>query len=127
MVDWLPKETRSKIMAAIRSRDTKPELTTKKMLRGQGFTYQPKMKGSPDFIHKKDKIAIFVHGCFWHKCPKHYRQPESNKEYWLPKIERNIKRDKKNEKLLKKQGYQVIKIWEHNIPKDMNKIIRKLK
>jgi len=127
MADWLPKKTRSRIMANIRSKKTKPEIALKKALQGFGFSYQPKMIGSPDFANKKKKIAIFVHGCFWHKCPKHYKQPESNKKYWLPKLQKNVERDKRNEKMLKSKGYKVIKIWEHDIPKNMNKIIRRIK
>lgn len=127
MVDWLTKKTRSKIMSSIRSSKTKPELALKKALRGLGFSYQPKMNGSPDFANKKKKIAIFVHGCFWHKCSRHFRQPESSKKYWLPKLQKNVERDKRNEKMLKSKGYKVIRIWEHDIPKNMNKIIKRIK
>lgn len=115
MVDRISKEIRSRIMSKIRSNNTKPELALRKILWGKGFSYQPKMKGSPDFVHKTRKIAIFVHGCFWHKCSKHYIEPSSNKEYWLPKIERNIIRDKENKKILKKKGYKVMTLWEHNV------------
>jgi len=127
MTDWLPKKTRSKIMSSIRSRNTKPELKLKKALRGLGFSYQPKIAGKPDFANKKRKIAIFVDGCFWHKCPSHYREPTSNKRYWLPKIERNVERDKENKKTLKSKGFKVLTIWEHDFPKKINKLIKKLK
>lgn len=115
MADRISKETRSRIMSRIRYRDTKPELILKKALRGFGFSHHPKIKGSPDFIHRKRKIAVFVHGCFWHKCSKHYIEPTSNKGYWLPKIERNVERDKENKRTLRKEGYKVITIWEHEI------------
>ena len=115
MGDVFDKETRSRIMSQIRSNNTKPEILLRKTLRGKGFAYQPRIKGSPDFINRKKKIAIFIHGCFWHKCPKHYVEPASNKEYWLPKIERNVIRDKENEKILRRKGYKVITIWEHEI------------
>jgi DNA mismatch endonuclease, patch repair protein len=126
-MDWLDKKTRSKIMASIKSKGTKPELILKKALRGQGFSYQPKIKGSPDFINRKRKIAIFMHGCFWHRCPKCYREPASRKKYWLPKIENNVIRDRKNTKVLKERGYKVLKIWEHDIPKKIDRIINKIK
>jgi len=126
MADWLPKKTRSKIMSAIRSRDTKPELTLKKMIRGHGFAYQSKIKGSPDFIHRKNKIAIFIHGCFWHKCPRCYREPTSNMEYWIPKLEANVKRDRKNRKIMKRKGYKVVEIWEHEIKKNPLKVIERI-
>jgi DNA mismatch endonuclease (patch repair protein) len=128
MADWLSKETRSSIMSSIRSRNTKPELKLKKAIRGLGFSYQPKMVGSPDFANSKKKIAIFVHGCFWHKCPKCFRQPTSRTDYWIPKIERNVQRGKINKKTLQKKGYKVITIWEHDLKnnplKALNKVLK---
>lgn len=126
MADWLDKKTRSHIMSSIHSRDTKPELMLKKALRGHGFLYQPKMHGNPDFVHKKKRIAVYVHGCFWHKCSKCFKEPQSNRKYWLPKLERNVQRDKKNKKLLKAKGYRVLEIWEHEIKKDIKKVVRKI-
>ena len=102
-------------MASIKSSKTKPELALKKALRGLGYSYQPKLQGHPDFANKKERKAIFVHGCFWHKCPKHYLAPKSNKEYWIPKLKRNVERDKENRKTLESKGYKVIIIWEHEI------------
>jgi len=104
-------------MACIKSKDTEPELKLKKAIRGLGFRYQPKIKGSPDFINKDKKVSIFMHGCFWHKCPKHYRVPKTNRDYWLPKIKNNLKRDKRNEKILKREGYKILIFWEHEIKK----------
>lgn len=126
MADWLPKETRSKIMSTIHSKNTKPEIAFKKAIRGLGFVYQPKIKGSPDFINRKKRIAIFVHGCFWHKCPRHYKEPKSKRKYWLPKIEKNIQRDRANKELLKRKGYSVIEIWEHQIKNNITKITKKI-
>jgi len=65
----------------------------------------PKICGNPDIILSDSKTAVFIHGCFWHGCPRHFRMPKSNKEYWSQKIKSNIRRDKKAEKLLKVQGY----------------------
>ncbi len=126
MTDRFGKGVRSKIMASIRSRDTKPELKLKKAIRGLGFSYQPKIAGSPDFAHRKKKVAVFVHGCFWHNCPKHYRQPHSNELYWLNKIKNNALRDKNSYKILKHYGFKVLVFWEHDI-KNMEKIVRRLK
>lgn len=77
----------------------------------------PKLIGNPDILLIESNTAVFLHGCFWHKCPKCYKKPKRNMRYWLPKIENNIKRDKKNTLNLKKNGYKVIKIWEHDIKK----------
>jgi len=116
MVDVLTKEQRSYNMSKIRSSKTKPELKIKQLMRSLGFLYQPKgIEGKPDFADKERKIAVFVDGCFWHKCPKHYRKPVQNRVFWLKKINQNEKRDKKVSKALKKKGWKVIRIWEHDI------------
>ena len=86
----------------------------------------PKIAGSPDIILTDKKTAVFLHGCFWHKCPKHYKEPKSNKKYWLPKIEKNVLRDKMNMKLLKNNGWKVVRIWEHEIKKDFDGLIKKI-
>ena len=79
-------------MSRIRSRYTKPELKHKS--ENLHLEYQPKgLLGKPDFVYWKKKILVFIDGCFWHKCPKHFIAPKSNKKYWLPKLERNVIRD----------------------------------
>ena len=104
-------------MSRIRSARTKPELALKKGLGKIGFAYQPKITGSPDFANKKTKTAIFVDGCFWHKCPKCFREPETRKDFWLFKIERNVQRDKEVNRELRRDVWKVIRIWEHDIKK----------
>lgn len=126
MTDKFPKGIRSKIMSSIRSSDTKPELILKKSLRGLYFRYQPRIQGNPDFGLKNRKIVIFVDGCFWHKCPKCYRKPKSNVNYWTPKIKRNVERDKKNTLLLRKKGWKVLRFWEHEINKSSKKCLDKV-
>ncbi len=113
MADVHTKEQRSYNMSKIRASETKAELKLKPFFKVLGFIYQPKnIPERPDFANKKEKIAVFVDGCFWHKCPKHYIAPEQNKEFWRNKIERNIERDKKVNRSLKKKGWKVIRIWE---------------
>ena len=103
-------------MSMIRRTNTSPELKLKRILRGLGFVYQPKgIYGKPDFVNLKQKIAIFVDGCFWHGCPKHYNKPETNRRFWVSKITKNIERDKKVTATLKGQGFRVIRVWEHDI------------
>ena len=115
MTDIFSKRKRSEIMSKIRSSKTKPELKLKKIIGKIGFSYQPKnILGKPDFADRKNKIAIFIDGCFWHGCGKHCRMPKQNKKYWRQKIKRNIKRDKEVSKNLRKQGWKVIRIWEHD-------------
>jgi len=100
-------------MSRVKSKHTKPELVLKKKLKE--FIYQPKAFGSPDFINYKKKEVIFIDGCFWHKCPKHFRRPKTNKSYWLSKIEKNALRDKETTLAYKNAGWKVKRIWEHEL------------
>lgn len=127
MSDTFSKKKRSQIMSKVKSRETKLELHFKGSLAGLRLRYQPKVIGRPDFASKKLKIAIFIDSCFWHKCPKHFRGPNSNKSYWKPKINRNVERAKEVNKLLKKEGWKVIRFWEHEIKKNPKKCINRVK
>ena len=73
------------------------------------------LTGRPDFVFPRLKIAVFIDGCFWHRCPKHCRLPSSNINYWNEKIEKNKIRDRKITKVLKMKDWRVIRIWEHEI------------
>lgn len=119
MPDILSQEERSKRMSLIRSKWTKPEKWLHNYLKGHRIKHRmhPKMKGSPDIIIPEKKIAIFIHGCFWHGCKNCYRKPTNNKDFWKNKIEKNIERDKKNLNLLKKEGWKTKIIWECEIPR----------
>jgi|SRR3989338_660054 len=127
MPDAFSKKKRSQIMSKIKSRETKLELNFKELLVGLRFRYQLKVIGRPDFASKKLKTAIFIDSCFWHKCPKHFRQPNSNKSYWKPKINGNVKRANEVNKLLKKEGWRVIRFWEHEVMKNPKKCVDKVK
>ena len=128
MPDNLTKKQRSKCMSNIRSKWTDQEKKIHSYLKANKIKHKmhPKLSGSPDILLKDTNTAVFLHGCFWHKCPQCYKEPKSNKEYWLPKIERNVKRDKINAGLLRKQGFKVRKIWEHEVKKDLNKVVNKI-
>lgn len=118
MADKFDKATRSRIMSSIKGSNTKMELAVKPVLEALGFEYQPKdVFGSPDFAHKEQMVAIFLDGCFWHGCPEHYRQPETNVSDWCKKIDANKKRDLGAVKLLEGSGWRVIRIWEHDLKK----------
>lgn len=128
MSDVFTKEKRSEVMSKIRSKDTTIEMKLRRNLWKKGYRYRVHYKtiGSPDIAFPKEKIAIFVDGCFWHKCPICYRKPKSNKDYWIPKIKKNCERDKKNTKYLEKKGWMVIRIWEHEIRKNLNDVVKKI-
>ena len=118
MTDVHTKKQRSYNMSKIRASETKLELRLKKFLKNLGFIYQPKnVYGRPDFAHKKEKVAIFIDGCFWHKCPKHFTAPKSSEKFWKNKINRNAERDREVTKRLKRGGWKVIRVWEHDLKK----------
>ena len=72
-------------------------------------------KIKPDFVFGRHKLAVFLNGCFWHCCPKHGSKPASNVEFWQSKLDSNLARDKRNNKLLRSKGWKVLCIWEHEI------------
>src|ERR1700712_4365898 len=117
MADVHSKETRSYNMSRIRSKDTKPEMLVRKFLHKSGFRYRlhvRDMPGKPDIVLPKYKTVIFIHGCFWHghQGCKYYVVPKTRTEWWLNKINGNINNDLKAIKALKKEGWEIINIWE---------------
>jgi DNA mismatch endonuclease (patch repair protein) len=126
MTDTVSKKKRSEIMKAVRSKDTKMEISFRKALWKKGLRYRKNPAGyfgKPDIVLKKHKMVVFLDSCFWHGCRKHCRLPATNKKYWINKIERNKKRDKEVNKYYKKLGWQILRIWEHEIEKGKNNII----
>jgi len=128
MVDTFSKDVRSQIMSKIRSKNTGLERKFRKKLWKSGLRYRIhyKLIGKPDIVFVTKKIAVFLDSCFWHKCPYHFREPKSNKEYWLQKIGKNSTRDKKVTKLLQKEGWVVLRFWEHEIKDDLDGCINKI-
>lgn len=134
MADTVSKKKRSEIMRSVKSKDTKLEIAFRKILSAKGLKYiknSGKYFGKPDIIFKKRKVAIFIDSCFWHGCKKHCRIPSTKKQYWIPKIKRNIERDREVTKYYKKHQWKVFRIWEHVIndktKKYSEKIIKQLK
>jgi DNA mismatch endonuclease (patch repair protein) len=110
-------------MSAIRSENTKPELTLRKALWNRGFRYRVHYgKEKIDIAFPKKKLAIFVDGCFWHGCPLHSHLPKSHTDYWYPKLKKNIDRDKAKNRRLENQGWRVLRFWEHEL-RDMERVI----
>ena len=121
MADNHTKEQRSYNMSKIRSTNSAPEEKVRKYLFSKGFRYRKNVKslpGCPDIVLPKYKTVVFVNGCFWHMhdCPR-FVWPSSNKEYWEPKIRRNVERDKINIELLQKEGWRVLIVWECELKK----------
>jgi DNA mismatch endonuclease (patch repair protein) len=120
MVDTFTVEQRSRNMAAIRSRGNR---TTENALRFRLVRYgisgwelcSPDLEGKPDFVFPAAKLVVFVDGCHWHGCPKCYRPPASNTGYWLMKFKRNRARDRVVSASLRRKGWKVLRIWEHEM------------
>ena len=113
MADVHTKEQRSYNMSQIKSKGTKPEYKLKRKIYSEGlrgYRLNYKLTGKPDIVFTRSKLAIFVDGCFWHKCSKCYIEPKSNKAFWLNKIDNNIKRDKQVNKILKREGWSVLRL-----------------
>lgn len=126
MVDVLTREQRSYNMSMIRGGNTAPEIELRKLLSARGlkdYRLHYKLTGKPDIVFPKRKIVIFIDGCFWHRCPKCFKKPATNRKFWLEKIDSNVKRDKLVITELRKKGWKVLRIWEHEIGN--NKIIKK--
>lgn len=113
----MTKQQRHDCMAAVKGKDTKPEMLVRRYLHGLGYRYglhNRKLPGSPDLVLRRLKTVIFIHGCFWHGhvgC-KYYRLPKSNIDFWQTKIDRNRKRDAEVEAKLNSMGWRVLTVWE---------------
>ena len=119
---------RSKNMQAIRAKGNKStELKMIKLFRENkitGWRRHLLLPGKPDFTFRKEKLTLFVDGCFWHRCPKCYREPKTNAEFWRNKIENNVKRDLKVTKELKQDGWFVLRLWECQLKKPQRFLTR---
>ena len=121
-MDRVPAKIRSRIMRAIHSKDTKPELAIRRLVHGMGYRYRlhrHDLPGRPDLVFASRKKVLFVHGCFWHShqdpnC-KRSHQPKTNREYWAPKLRRNRARDRENRARLLTMGWESLVIWECEI------------
>jgi DNA mismatch endonuclease (patch repair protein) len=116
-------------MAAIRSKGNKrTELKLASIFRGygiKGWRRHPPLPGRPDFLFSRQRLVVFVDGCFWHGCRWHCRMPKSRGEYWAPKIARNKARDIESGKKLRKLGWRVYRIWEHSL-KNPERIVTRI-
>jgi DNA mismatch endonuclease (patch repair protein) len=123
MADIFSRTKRSQIMSRIRSSGTTPEtnlhLCVRQILGGRWRIDQNvrKLPGQPDIVVRNLRLAIFADGCFYHSCPRHRHVPKSNEDYWIPKLQRNVARDKANRKKLRQLGFTVWSLWEHDLKK----------
>ena len=119
MADIWSKRKRSEVMSLIRSHGNKAtELRLISIMRAAGITgwrRKQKLAGRPDFVFRKQRMAIFVDGCFWHGCPRHGSKPDSNRAFWRNKFAINKARDKRITRELRRQGWHVMRVWEHSL------------
>jgi DNA mismatch endonuclease (patch repair protein) len=110
----------SAVMRANRKRDTRPELRLRSALHNRGLRFRlgvtivaENVRVVPDVIFSRARLAVFVDGCWWHGCPEHANTPRSNTAYWVPKLARNVVRDRRVDAALLSAGWAVVRIWEH--------------
>lgn len=122
MADTVTPKRRSEIMANIRAKGMKPEMVVRRLVHSLGYRYRLHRKdlpGKPDLVFPGRRKVIFVHGCFWHQhsdpACKIARRPQSNRDYWLPKLERNAARDADHQERLRAIGWDVLTLWECEI------------
>ncbi|MBL9129794.1 MAG: very short patch repair endonuclease [Verrucomicrobiaceae bacterium] len=135
MPDVFSKAKRSAVMSRIRSHGNKDtELRLAAVFRAQGITgwrrqVRLRLSGGgslqsavrPDFVFRRARVAVFVDGCFWHGCAEHYRRPKSRQKFWDAKIARNMEHDTAVTKALRKAGWRVLRLWEHELAKKREK------
>jgi DNA mismatch endonuclease (patch repair protein) len=117
-------------MSRIRGRGNKAtELALAKLLRAHGITGWRRHQllfGKPDFTFRKERVVVFVDGCFWHSCPAHSNMPVNNRIFWNKKLGANEQRDRLVTTTLRKQGWAVLRIWEHELAQDPKRCIRRI-
>ena len=115
MADVVDRATRSRMMSAIRGRDTRPELEVRRLLHREGlrFRLHAALPGKPDLVFPKYEAVVFVHGCFWHRHPncRYATTPASNEEFWQAKFNANVARDKRVLARLRREGWRVFTVW----------------
>lgn len=129
-MDKVDAATRSRVMASVHSKNTKPEMIVRSMVHALGYRFRihsRDLPGSPDLVFSKRRVALFVHGCFWHghNCQHGSRKPTTNVDYWREKISRNIERDANAQAALKALGWLPMVIWECQT-KDINQLSERL-
>lgn len=106
-------------MAGNKGRDTQPELMVRSALHAMGLRFRknvrplPDLRCTADIVFRREKVAVFIDGCFWHGCPEHGRVPAKNNSFWSEKLERNALRDQRNNRALGEAGWTVLRYWEH--------------
>ena len=119
MPDRIAAAVRSRVMASVKKQGTRLEKLCSRRLREAGWSRVERqvaaLVGTPDFVLRRQRVALFVDSCFWHGCRRHLRMPRSNADYWSSKIERNRARDRAVSAALRRAGWRVVRVWEHDV------------
>jgi DNA mismatch endonuclease (patch repair protein) len=109
-------------MIANKGRDTRLELAVRSRVHARGLRYYvgrrplPGLRRTADLLFPRRRVAVFLDGCFWHRCPQHFTMPRANHDYWAPKLEGNVHRDRETDRTLEAAGWTVLRFWEHEDP-----------
>jgi len=130
MGDVFSVADRSRIMSRVKDRGNKAtELRLIEILKDgsiTGWRRRTKIFGKPDFVFHKQRLVVFVDGCFWHNCPKHGNVPATNSEFWTAKLKRNFERDRLVNRQLRNRGWRIVRLWQHDL-KEPGRVVRKLR
>lgn len=129
MADVLTRKQRSYCMSRIRGRDTGPEMALRRGTWAAGLRYRVnnRLTGRPDIVFVSARVAVFVDGCFWHGCPLHAVKPKTRATFWAEKIGRNQARDAEVTSALKRQGWTVLRFWEHEIESQLPRVVASIR
>lgn len=109
-------------MKATRQRDTAAEIALRRELHRRGYRYRVDVapiqgvRRRADVVFTRHRVAVYVDGCFWHRCPEHATDPKSNASWWAEKLQANVRRDRDTDEQLRRAGWTVVRIWEHESP-----------
>jgi DNA mismatch endonuclease (patch repair protein) len=128
MADVMTPTQRSRCMSRIRGRNTKPEVSLRSALwrRGLRFRTKTRLPGKPDIAFPTERVAVFVDGCFWHRCPEHQTRPANNAEFWDTKLSENVARDRRTDAILEADAWTVLRVWEHEVDRDLDDVTRRV-
>ncbi len=122
---WASSPAARKSMLGNRGSNTRPEVSLRRALHAAGLRFRKDCpleiggaKFRPDIVFTRAKVAVFIDGCFWHSCPAHGTTPSRNADYWVPKLARNVQRDREHDAALLANGWRVLRVWEHEPVED---------
>ena len=122
---WASSPASRRVMQGNKARDTSPELAVRRRLHAAGLRYrvdtrpEPSLRRTADIVFSKQRVAVFIDGCYWHACPDHGTVARSNAEYWSTKLAQNAARDADTNQRLRDAGWTVLRFWEHQDPDDV--------